>query len=54
MAPGSESRILKATDTTNASGNQELTIKGFISYTVTFKVVNGKWNVGQDRDADRL
>ena len=41
MAPGSESRILKATDTTNASGNQELTIKGFISYTVTFKVVNG-------------
>ena len=44
MAPGSESRILKATDTTNASGNQELTIKGFISYTVTFKVVNGKWN----------
>ena len=38
---------VKATDTTNASDNQELTVKGFISYTVTFKVVNGKWNEGE-------
>ena len=38
---------VKATETTNASTNQELTVKGFISYTVTFKVVNGKWNKGE-------
>ena len=44
LVPGTYYVRVKATETTNASGNQELTIKGFISYTVTFKVVNGKWN----------
>ena len=44
LVPGTYYVRLKATETTNASTNQELTIKGFISYTVTFKVVNGKWN----------
>ena len=47
LVPGTYYVRLKATDTTNASTNQELTIKGFISYTVTFKVVNGKWNEGE-------
>ena len=47
LVPGTYYVRVKATDTTNASGNQELTIKGFISYTVTFKVVNGKWNEGE-------
>ena len=47
LVPGTYYVRLKATDTTNASANQELTIKGFISYTVTFKVVNGKWNEGE-------
>ena len=50
LVPGTYYVRVKATDTTNASANQELTIKGFISYTVTFKVVNGKWNEG-DGDA---
>ena len=44
LVPGTYYVRVKATDTTNASGNQELTIKGFISYTVTFKVVNGAWD----------
>ena len=44
LAPGTYYVRVKATDTTLASDNQELTIKGFISYTVTFKVVNGSWN----------
>ena len=44
LVPGTYYVRVKATDTTNASNNQELTIEGFISYTVTFKVVNGKWN----------
>ena len=44
LVPGTYYVRVKATETTNASTNQELTIKGFISYTVTFKVVNGKWN----------
>ena len=47
LVPGTYYVRIKATDTTNASANQELTIKGFISYTVTFKVVNGKWNEGE-------
>ena len=47
LVPGTYYVRVKATDTTNASANQELTIKGFISYTVTFKVVNGKWNEGE-------
>ena len=47
LVPGTYYVRLKATDTTNASGNQELTVKGFISYTVTFKVANGKWNEGE-------
>ena len=37
----------KETDTANASANQELTIKAFISATVTFKVVNGSWDEGE-------
>ena len=44
LVPGTYYVRVKATDTTLASDNQELTIKGFISYTVTFKVVNGSWN----------
>ena len=47
LVPGTYYVRVKATDTTLASDNQELTIKGFISYTVTFKVVNGKWNEGE-------
>ena len=47
LVPGTYYVRVKATDTTNASANQELTVKGFISYTVTFKVVNGKWNEGE-------
>ena len=47
LVPGTYYVRVKATETTNASTNQELTIKGFISYTVTFKVVNGKWNEGE-------
>ena len=47
LVPGTYYVRVKATDTTNASAYQELTIKGFISYTVTFKVVNGKWNEGE-------
>ena len=46
LVPGTYYVRVKATETTNASTNQELTIKGFISYTVTFKVVNGSWNDG--------
>ena len=44
LVPGTYYVRIKATDTANASANQELTIKGFIAYTVTFKVVNGKWD----------
>lgn len=51
LVPGTYYVRVKATDTTNASGNQELTIKGFISYTVTFKVVNGTWS--DDSTADK-
>ena len=47
LVPGTYYVRVKATETKNASTNQELTIKGFISYTVTFKVVNGKWNEGE-------
>ena len=47
LVPGTYYVRVKATDTTNASTNQELTVKGFISYKVTFKVVNGKWNEGK-------
>ena len=39
LVPGTYYVRVKATDTTLASDNQELTIKGFISYTVTFKVL---------------
>ena len=35
---------LKETDTTLPSENQELTIKKYAEYTVTFEVVNGSWN----------
>ena len=44
LVPGTYYVRVKATDTALASDNQELTIRGFISYTVTFKVVNGSWN----------
>lgn len=47
LVPGTYYVRVKATDTTLASDNQELTIKGFISYTVTFKVVNGSWDDGE-------
>ena len=47
LVPGTYYVRVRATETTNASTNQELTIKGFISYMVTFKVVNGKWNEGE-------
>ena len=47
LVPGTYYVRVKATDTTLASDNQELTIMGFISYTVTFKVVNGSWNEGE-------
>ena len=47
LVPGTYYVRVKATDTTLASDNQELTIKGFISYTVTFKVVNGSWDEGE-------
>ncbi|MBO6298163.1 MAG: hypothetical protein J6N53_04895, partial [Lachnospiraceae bacterium] len=50
LVPGTYYVRVKATDTTNASGNQELTIKGFVSYIVTFKVVNGAWNDGTNAD----
>ena len=39
LVPGTYYVRVKATETTNASTNQELTIKGFISY--------GKWNEGE-------
>ena len=51
LVPGTYYVRVKAANTTLASDNQELTIKGFISYTVTFKVVNGKWNEGEDAAA---
>ena len=51
LAPGTYYVRVKATDTTLASDNQELTIKGFISYTVTFKVVNGSWDEGEGNAA---
>ena len=47
LVPGTYYVRVKATDTTLASDNQELEIKEFISYTVTFKVVNGSWNEGE-------
>ena len=39
LVPGTYYVRVKATDTTLASDNQELTVKPFISATVTFKVV---------------
>ncbi len=42
---------MKEADTTFASDNQELTIKRFISKTVTFKVVNGSWDDGEGEAA---
>ena len=47
LVPGTYYVRVKATDTTLASDNQELEIKEFISFTVTFKVVNGSWNEGE-------
>lgn len=47
LVPGTYYVRVKATETTNASSNQTLTIKEFISYTVTFKVVNGSWDEGE-------
>ncbi len=48
LTPGIYYVRVKATDSTNASDNQELTIKGVISATVIFKVVNGFWDEGED------
>ena len=47
LVPGTYYVRVKATDTANASSNQTLMIKEFISYTVTFKVVNGSWDEGE-------
>ena len=51
LAPGTYYVRYKATDTNYASDNQELTIKKFISSTVTFKVVNGSWDEGEGDEA---
>ena len=46
LVPGTYYVRLKATDTTTASDNQELTIAEYTAptYTVTYKVVNGTWS----------
>ena len=46
LVPGTYYVRLKATDTTTASDNQELTIAEYTtpSYEVTYKVVNGTWS----------
>ncbi len=46
LVPGTYYVRLKATDTTTASDNQELTIAEYTipSYQVTYKVVNGTWS----------
>lgn len=46
LVPGTYYVRVKATDTTNASGNQELSIAGYTAptYEVTYKVVNGTWS----------
>lgn len=48
LAPGTYYVRVKATDTTLPSENQELTIKKYVEYTVTFEVVNGSWNDEKD------
>ncbi len=46
LVPGTYYVRVKATDTTNESANQELTIAEYTAptYTVTYKVVNGTWS----------
>ena len=46
LVPGTYYVRVKATETTNASANQELTIAEYTApiYTVTYKVVNGTWS----------
>ena len=53
LVPGTYYVRLKATDTTNASAYQELTIAEYTAptYTVTYKVVNGTWS--DDSTADK-
>ena len=51
FAAGSYLIRVKASGTALASGNQSVTIKAFISATVTFKVVNGSWNEGEGEAA---
>ncbi|WP_026523459.1 Ig-like domain-containing protein [Butyrivibrio sp. MB2005] len=53
LVPGTYYVRYKATDTTNASGNQELSIAGYTAptYEVTYKVVNGTWS--DDTTTDR-
>lgn len=46
LVPGTYYVRTKATNTTLASDNQELTIKAVITADVTFKVVNGSWDDG--------
>ena len=48
LVPGTYYVRFKATDTTYASGNQELTVAP--TYEVTYKVVNGTWSDGSTTD----
>ncbi len=52
LVPGTYYVRYKATDTSLASDNQELTVAGYDAqtYTVTFKVVNGSWDNGTATD----
>ena len=52
LVPGTYYVRYKETDTTNVSGNQELTIAGYTapSFTVTYKVVNGTWSDNSTTD----
>ncbi len=52
LVPGTYYVRMKATDTANASANQELTITGYnaSSYTVTYKVAGGTWSDGTITD----
>ncbi|WP_242949364.1 chitobiase/beta-hexosaminidase C-terminal domain-containing protein, partial [Butyrivibrio proteoclasticus] len=52
LVPGTYYVRYKETDTTNVSGNQELTIAGYTapSFTVTYKVVHGTWSDNSTTD----
>lgn len=52
LVPGTYYVRIKATDTSNASDNQVLTISecSISTYTVTYKVVNGTWSDGSTAD----